>query len=168
MSPLIAGRRLVAVDVENVTRGTVRTEQARQTRAEITRVLGLTDTDQVVIGVSPCNLLSCWTAWPGARYVVRPGVDGADLALLEVLTSENVETRFGEVVIASGDGIFAGAAADLAARGVRVTVLAGHGCLSTKLWLAATDVRPIRTCPRSRRNTTPKITIHRRQPVPVA
>jgi len=167
-SRCVPGRRLIAVDIENVIGGTVRPAQARQARSEITTVLGSRDTDQLVIGVSPCNLLSCWTVWPGPRYVVRSGKDGADLALLEVLTDENIEARFDEVVLISGDGIFTDAAADLGSHGVRVTVLANPGRLSTDLWLAATDVRPLRAWHRPSRNANPKTSNQRRQPVPAA
>ncbi|MGH3282645.1 MAG: NYN domain-containing protein, partial [Trebonia sp.] len=71
--------------------------------------------------------------WPHARYRVRSGKDGADLELLDVLEHENVATRFSHVVIGSGDGGFGRAAASLAARGVRITVVSRWGSLAYDL-----------------------------------
>ena len=49
--------------------------------------------------------------------------------------------RFGRVVIGSGDGIFAQAAARLQAVGTEVTVVCGEGALARRLRMAARDVR---------------------------
>jgi hypothetical protein len=78
--------------------------------------------------------------WPGARYLWRSGRDGADLALLGVLEAESVPERFETVILASGDGLFAGRVAELARRGVHVTVVANETSLSRRLRLAAADV----------------------------
>jgi hypothetical protein len=79
-------------------------------------------------------------SWPGARYLWRSGPDGADLALLEVMTGESVSDRFESVVVASGDGRFADTVAWLARCGVHVTVVANQRALSRQLRLAATVV----------------------------
>ena len=55
---------------------------------------------------------------------------------------EHPEERYDEVVLASGDGIFADRVADLAGRGVPVTVVSRPGSLSHRLRLAATEVLP--------------------------
>jgi len=68
------------------------------------------------------------------------GLDGADLALLEVL-GENIAARFTEVVLVSGDGIFADAVAVFAALGVHTTVIAHRDGLSRRLELAASVVQ---------------------------
>ena len=72
------------------------------------------------------TLLNAALGWPHARYRVRSGPDGADLALLDVLRHENVAQRFTHVAIGSGDHLFAEEAAHLAAHGVWVTVV-GQG-----------------------------------------
>jgi uncharacterized LabA/DUF88 family protein len=72
---------------------------------------------------------------------VRSGENGADLELLAILAQESVETRFDRVVIGSGDGIFALAAARLQAAGVNVTVVVRRGALSRSLRLSVRDVR---------------------------
>jgi hypothetical protein len=75
-----------------------------------------------------------------ARQLWRSGANGADLELLDVLKYERVAERFDRVFIASGDGIFAEAAAWLASQGVEVVVVSRPQSLSTKLRLAAEHV----------------------------
>ena len=96
--------------------------------------------DQVVLAASHLALLNAGLGWPHARYRVRSGRDGADLELIDVLEHENVATRFSHVVIGSGDGRFGGAAARLADRGVRITVVSRRGSLSPGLARVARDV----------------------------
>lgn len=134
----LRGRRLVVVDIENVVGGAVLTvDQAEGAHLVIEKVAGLSGCEQVVIGTSHVGVVSTGLGWQGPRLVVRSGENGADIALLEVLTEERVEERFDEVVLVSGDGIFAGAIAALAAAGLRVTVLAPVGHCSKRLQLAA-------------------------------
>lgn len=82
----------------------------------------------------------------GARHLWRSGRDGADLALMGVLENEHVDERYGSVVICSGDGIFAEAAAWLAGRGVDVTVISLQGHLAARLQLAARHVQYLIAC----------------------
>jgi len=81
--------------------------------------------------------------WPGARHLRRSGHDGADLALIEILTGESVAERFAAVIVASGDGLFAGPVARLGADGVVVTVVANRRSLSRQLALAARRLVPV-------------------------
>ena len=128
----------MVVDIENVVGGAVLTvDQAEGAHLVIEKVAGLSGCEQVVIGTSHVGVVSTGLGWRGTRLVVRSGENGADLALLEVLTEERVEERFDEVVLVSGDGIFAGAIAGLAAAGLKVTVLAPAGHCSKRLRLAA-------------------------------
>ena len=85
--------------------------------------------------------------WGRARRLLRRGVNGADLALLQVIESENLGRRFERVVIASGDGIFAEACANLQSTGCHVTVVTRPGALSTRLRLAVRDIRYLRREP---------------------
>ena len=96
--------------------------------------------DQVEVASSHLTLLNAALGWPHARYRVRSGPDGADLALLDVLRHENVATRFTHVAIGSGDHLFAEVAAHLAAQGVWVTVVSRRRSLSPRLALAAREV----------------------------
>lgn len=135
------GRRIVVVDIENVVRGAVQSElHAAYARQAIEEAIGPTDRDQVVIGTSHVGLVSAGMAWHGARLVVRSGPDGADLALLEVLIGEQIAARFDEVILVSGDGIFADVVSSLGGDGVNVTVAATPGSCSKRLRLAAQGV----------------------------
>jgi NYN domain len=134
-------RRLHLVDVENLAGDPLPSlAQVREVQRLYSQCLGFGAMDQVVIASSRLTLLNAALGWPRARYRARPGPDGADLELLDVVASENVATRFTHVAIGSGDGAFAPAAASLAAAGVRVTVVSRRRSLSARLRLAAHDV----------------------------
>jgi hypothetical protein len=138
-----AGRRdypprgLHLIDVENLL-GTAAPDpaQASHLRALYLLLVGVGALDQVVIASSHLALkrTGCW--WPGARYLVRSGPDGADLELLDLVGCERIAERFCEVTIASGDGVFAQAAVGLAVAGCDVTVVSRRAGLSRQLALA--------------------------------
>jgi NYN domain len=134
----LRGRCLVLVDIENVAGGAVMTEAiAGWARDVVVASLALAGCDQIVVGTSHAGLFNVWAVWPRVRLRVRSGANGADLALLDVMQFERIEQRFDEVVLVSGDGIFADLTAHLAAAGVRVTVASWAESLSTRLRLAA-------------------------------
>ena len=113
-----AGRRdypprgMHLIDVENLA-GTATPDpaQACHLQARYLPLVGVGTGDHVVIASSHLALTKtgCW--WPGARYLVRSGPDGADLALLDLAGHEGIAERFSQITIASGDGIFAPVAA---------------------------------------------------------
>ena len=134
-------RALHVVDIENLVGAAVPTldlVSAVQGRYLASLVFGADD--QVVLAASHLGLLNAGLGWPHARYRVRSGKDGADLELIDVLEHENVAARFTHVVIGSGDGLFGRAAASLAARGVRITVVSRWGSLAYDLAKVAGDV----------------------------
>ncbi|WP_175009217.1 NYN domain-containing protein [Cellulosimicrobium sp. TH-20] len=135
------GRRLVLVDVENLLgRRYITRACASWAAAQVREVLDLRPTDQVVVGTSHQeNLVAAVIGWQDARHVFDAGADGAERALLTVLT-ENVADRFTEVVVVSGDHIFTEALAGLAALGVATTVVAQSARLSQSLRMAAERV----------------------------
>lgn len=134
-------RRLHLIDIENLAGASAPSLcQVREVHGLYTKRLPLRAMDQVVIASSHLTLLNAALGWPHARYRVRSGPDGADLELLDVLLHENVAARFTQVVIGSGDGLFATAAAILAGAGVRVTVVSRRDHLSRRLELAAREV----------------------------
>lgn len=138
--PNVAPRRIVLVDVENAVGGSsALRDHALWAKRAIEDAVAPRPGDQVIIGVGPAGLLDLACVWTHVRYVVRAGVDGADLALLEVF-EEDIAERFAEVVLVSGDGIFANAVAALGSRGVRTTVLAHADGLSRRLELAANEL----------------------------
>ena len=117
-------RSLHLVDVENLlgsTRFTAHDVTASATA--YAAVASVAPHDLVVVSSSHFTAPATWFGWGSARRIVRSGPDGADLALIEILVTENVAARFDRVVIASGDGIFADAAAQLQQAKVAVTVV---------------------------------------------
>ena len=136
-----AARKLFVVDIENaVGTGRIDEESCKHVRRRIERTYTPGENDLTVIGVSHKNNLFPANSWEGARLVHKEGHDGADLALESVLANENVENRFGEVIIVSGDGLFAKQAARLRSLGVRVTVDSRAQQLSRVLAFSCTRV----------------------------
>lgn len=134
-------RRLHLVDIENLAGAPVPgLGRIRQVQGLYAKRLPFGAADQVVIASSHLTLLNAALGWPHARYRVRSGPDGADLELLDVLFCENVAARFTHVAIGSGDGVFASAAASLAAAGIWVTAVSRRRSLSPRLALAAQEV----------------------------
>jgi hypothetical protein len=93
--------------------------------------------DLVVVACNHGAFPAVAWGWPNARRLMRSGENGADHALLEVLTHERVEERFRTIVVASGDGIFTEAVARLGGLGVSVTVVSRPEALSRRLRMAA-------------------------------
>lgn len=134
-------RRLHLVDIENLAGDSLPSlGQVREVQGLYRKRLAFGNLDQVEIASSHLTLVNAALGWPHAHYRVRSGPNGADLALLDVLRSENVPARFTHVAIGSGDGVFANEVARLAAAGVHVTVISRRRSLSARLALAARDV----------------------------
>ena len=131
-------RRLVLVDIENLVGGMVaNVEQARVVKAAVVRAIDLRADEQVIVASCHLGAVSAGLGWSKSRLLVQSGPDGADLALLEVIATENLAARFTEVVLVSGDGIFTQAVAALTNAGARVTLVALAGHCSRALALAA-------------------------------
>lgn len=131
----------MVVDIENVVGGPCTTEaMTRWARTLLHDALSLRSGDQVVVGMDGATMQA--VAWEWERVRLVPGrhvKDGADLALLEVL-DEDLARRFDEVVLVSGDGIFAEAVSSLTRQGVKVVVAAHECALSLQLRLAASEL----------------------------
>jgi hypothetical protein len=135
-------RSLHLVDIENLVGSTLLTEaDVLATATTYAAVAAIARHDLVVLASSHFTAPAAWFGWPNARRVLQSGPDGADLALIRVIDTENVAVRFDRVVIASGDGMFAEPAARLQAAGVSVTVVARPTSLSRHLRFAVRDVR---------------------------
>jgi hypothetical protein len=131
-------RTLHLVDIENLAGDSLPSlGQVREVQGLYRERLAFGSLDQVEIASSHLTLVNAALGWPRAHYRVRSGPDGADLALLDVLRTEDVPGRFTHVAIGSGDGVFADEAARLAAAGVWVTVVSRRRSLSRRLALAA-------------------------------
>jgi NYN domain len=144
----IEGRSIHLVDVENLAGSSAAClggVAELRWRYEAAADVGLMD--HLVIATGAVAAPAAWFDWSTARRLVRRGINGADHALLGVITSENLAGRFERVVIASGDGIFADACARLQATGCHVTVVTRPEALSTRLRLAVRDIRYLRQTP---------------------
>lgn len=131
-------RRLILVDIENVNGGALASEfSGAAARVVVEEAARMTSLDQVVVAAGPASAASAGFAWRSARLRVGHGRNGADLELLDVIENEDLHTRYDEIVLASGDGIFADAVARLGGFGVTVVVLAREGALSRRLEVAA-------------------------------
>lgn len=133
-------RTVMLVDIENVA------GKPRLTASEtrwIAQALAALTGDRSVQTIVACNRLNAAAVmfgYPGARIRLGSGPDAADLALIAVMEHESLSSRFDRVIIASGDGIFADYAAQLAGAGLHVTAVVGNGQLSKRLRLAVHDV----------------------------
>ncbi|WP_253919940.1 NYN domain-containing protein [Dietzia psychralcaliphila] len=99
--------------------------------------LSIGEREQVIVGVDKAGAINTGPVWSSARIVVGSGADGADHALLDVLSDENIAGRFDEVILVSGDGIFTDAVAALGSHDVKVTVVAHQSQLAKRLQMAA-------------------------------
>jgi hypothetical protein len=135
-------RTMHLVDVENLLGGTSFVESDVALAAvAYGAVADVSFGDLTVIASSHYTALAAWFGWPKARRVVRSGPNGADLALIRVIETENLAASFDRVTIASGDGIFAHPAARLQSEGVAVRVVTRPESLSRALTFAVRDVR---------------------------
>ncbi|MBW3663378.1 MAG: NYN domain-containing protein [Actinobacteria bacterium] len=131
------------VDVENlVGSGSPTNHDVARCVTAYRRLRILRHGDHIVVACNPSIGVSVGLSWRSARLLVRRGTSGADLALAEVALRERVDSRFGHVVVASGDGLFVDAVGFLQRRGVTVTVVAPLESLSRRLRMAANRVVP--------------------------
>jgi len=86
--------------------------------------------DLIVIATSSsAGIVEANLGWGSARYTFRHGENGADIALIDIIEDENLADRFGRVVIASGDGIFAEHVTTLLAANIDVHVVSRRDSL---------------------------------------
>jgi hypothetical protein len=131
-------QRLVLVDPENLLgTGDPTEHEVERIRQNLFEILGDLSDTLFEVASSHHAAPAVRFGFPEGRHHWRSGPDGADLALLEALDSTWRTDAFHEVVIASGDGIFAEAAAALVASGTRCTVISRRASLSARLCLAA-------------------------------
>ncbi|WP_417555871.1 NYN domain-containing protein [Microbacterium sp.] len=142
-SEVAFNRRLILVDIENIVGGgDSMASQVRAAQSAIESVISPRPYDHVVLACGRFSVDTVGFEWEGARRLkVRSGVNGADLELLDVLETEHVGERFTEVVLVSGDGIFADSISHLApASGTDVTVVSRPEACSRRLRMAARNV----------------------------
>lgn len=136
-------RTINLVDLENLVGGDVNNELVRRTWSEF---VGVTDTrydDHSTVAVSKRHAATAFFALPSAirRVIGANRPDGADIALLESVDTDWAAANFGQVVIASGDHIFAPLAQQFRDAGLRVMQVIGAGRCSAELYGACTEHR---------------------------
>lgn len=131
-------RRIILLDMENFNGGPVATtSQARWCRRMIENWIAINPGEQVVIAADVATVTNIHQAWPEARILAGRNENGADLRLLEVM-DESLPERFSDVVLVSGDRIFAEKVSKLAGQGLPTHVYSHTELLSKRLRFAAT------------------------------
>lgn len=137
-------RRIVLIDIENIVGGGVQMpEQVQAAQAAIAAAVVPRHDDQIVIACGRFSVDVVGFEWRGPRRLVfRAGTNGADLELLDILETERVGYRFTEIVLVSGDGIFAEVVSRLGLH-ADVTVASRAESCSRRLRMAAKCVLDI-------------------------
>ena len=155
-------RTLHIIDLENLA-GSPRADRG-EVRAAIDahrHTVTVSDDDHVIIALNANNADMVFAAddeWHracGAGCVIKGGarLDGADRALLGACDAAQVATRYGRVVVGSGDHAFTDLLIDLRDRGTLTGVVSRRSALSRRLGLAASvrryvdDAEPLASRP---------------------
>lgn len=136
-------RTLTLMDLENLLGGDVETTAVRDMWSEFVRVVDLRHDDHTCVAVSRHHAVAAFVGLPGnvQRIVGADGPDGADLALIEAIDYGWIASNFGQVVLASGDHIFAPVAQRLRTVGLPVVQVIGGGMSSVQLYRASSEHR---------------------------
>lgn len=99
-------RTMHLIDIENLCMAANPTfEQVAEVRRSYMELVKPGEHDQFLVTVSSRhNLVPAAFGWYGAGLKCREGHDGADILLAEVILEGQLENRFDQVIIASGDG----------------------------------------------------------------
>ncbi len=143
-------RTLNLVDLENLVGGDVDAPRVRETWSQFVSAVDTRFDDHSTVAVSGRHAAAAFFALPtGIRRVIganRP--DGADLALIDSIEIDWVTANFGQVVIASGDHIFAPMARQFREAGLGVIQVLGAGRCSAELYRQCTDHRYLPQIPK--------------------
>lgn len=136
-------RTLNLVDLENLVGGDVDDARVRETWSQFVSAVDARFDDHSTVAVSVRHAAAAFFALPtGIRRVIgsdRP--DGADLALIDSVEIDWVAANFGQVVIGSGDHIFAPMARRFREAGLGVIQVLGAGRCSAELYRQCTEHR---------------------------
>lgn len=140
-------RRLILIDIENFNGGPIATPaQARWCRRVLDNWIQPGDADLIVLAADITTVTNLHAGWSSHRILAGAGENGADHRLLEVM-DEDLARRFSELVLVSGDRIFAEKISWLAGQGLPTTVYSHATALSKRLNFAATTVITSRPTP---------------------
>jgi hypothetical protein len=106
LSSIRKARAIHLIDIENLCMASNPTvDQVIEARRSYMEAMQPGEHDQFYITVSSRNNLEAAAfGWAGATFKCREGHDGADILLAEAILDDHLESRFDQVVIASGDG----------------------------------------------------------------
>lgn len=129
------------IDLENHTSGSRATvDEVAAAVSRYRRAITVTPVDHVVIATGPTLAPVAVFAWPGSRFLLGRGLDGADDALIGWADDrDRIAHRYHDIYIASGDHRFADLAADLTGRGAHTIAVATARSLSARLAQATSD-----------------------------
>lgn len=132
-------RALWLIDIENMVGGpNAPLEDVREVVAKLLGGVPRTPRDQIIVGSSTFFAKRVWFEMPhNIQRVLRDGPDGGEQALIDAVDLDWVSTRFGRLVIASGDNKFVEAAMDARVHGMHVHQVTGHGQPAWSLLQAA-------------------------------
>jgi len=119
-----AGRTLHLIDVENLVGGVAAGRDAVAPALDAyRRTVQIGPDDHVVLGSGTELAFASKAAWPGALLRIGKGIDGADRALLSVLSPDFIASHYHRLIVGSGDHAFAPMVATLRARRMAVMVV---------------------------------------------
>lgn len=132
----IRPRTLHLVDLENLLAGWVDERSVAEVWAEYQKVTAMRQGDHVIVSVSQRNAVATFFSLPAAvqRIIGSNAPDGADHALLDTIDIAWTARRFGQVMVATGDGIFTPVTARLHAQGLQMVQVIGGGKPATSLY----------------------------------
>lgn len=136
-------RTKIYVDLENACGGSALVAQNQTVVRKMIQMFAEQFASQVTYSVGPSALQDCpslvWD-WGFARFLPGRGLDGADLALLSAIQSDRFRPNIDNLILVSGDHIFAETVSELKSAGISTTVVAQSRSLSNQLRIAATRV----------------------------
>ncbi len=142
MVKLNTSNQLQIIDIENLL-GNPRPDanEVRECQQLWNELIRPGITSQSIIACNHGAAETVMFEWLGsAQRLLRSGQNGADDALLQEVANRDINNRFSEVLIGSGDHIFTDLCVKLISRGVKVTVVSRRESLAKSLAFAATRV----------------------------
>ncbi|OZD06593.1 hypothetical protein CH275_10310 [Rhodococcus sp. 06-235-1A] len=139
--------RLHLLDIENMVSGDVSAVRCSAWWGDYVTDVGVGERDQITVAAAWRHAAPAFFAVPAnaRRIGVTSAPDAADLALLDSVDVERVAHQHDEVIIASGDHIFAPLARALRAAGVRVVQVVASGVgVSAELYCSCDDLIRLR------------------------
>ncbi|MGB3414140.1 MAG: NYN domain-containing protein [Microbacteriaceae bacterium] len=138
-----SGRTMVLVDIENfcqMPNPSVEAIEKAQTLLET--LIRIKAGDQMIIACDVNNIANVGFTWRG-NFELRmgQGKDGADLELLEELENGQLADRFENVIVVSGDHIYAPSLRILEAQGVNTRVISHSANISAELYISCKNTQ---------------------------